>query len=401
MGIQDRRGGPDLAFCGSLRSRLGSDDFYNMIKLDTRIEFDIRGFFTWWFAELSAMAPAWLRKMVTESYDYLLVGSRGDNFHLTLLTEEPGKEFGDVVLNNEGREVWFQMVSRNPDLLKIPIVLRLDADQVLVRVVTLPSAAESNLYQVVGYEMERLTPFRLDQIYYDVRLVEKLSERKQIKAELVLVPRTYLDATLKRMAGLGLLPGRVDVAMAEQSGRKKPQLRYNLLPQKLHDRPDNRKRLINGFLMILLAGLIALMAALPLWMKRTYLAELETGLQRQSKIADTVQNLKKDADALLRESDFLLRKKSTDLAIVEILNELSMRIPDDTWLIHVSYRNPKLQIHGQSPSASALIEVLEASPMFKDTSFISPVSQDRISGLERFQIATSVIRRDESDQAAE
>jgi general secretion pathway protein L len=372
-----------------------------MIKLDTRIEIDIRGFFKWWFAELSAMVPAWLRKIVTESYDYLLVRSCGDDFHLSLVTEEPGKEFSGLELSKEGGDAWFQMVSHNPDLQKTPIVLRLDADQALVRVVTLPSAAESNLYQVVGYEMERLTPFRVDQIYYDVRLAEKLPERKQIKAELVLVPRSNLDAMLKRMESLGLVPGRVDVATTAESDHRKPKLRYNLLPQKLHDRPDHRKRLINGCLAVLLAGLIALMAALPLWMKRSYLAELDIELERERKIANTVQNLKKDADAMLRESDFLLRKKSTELAIVEILNELSMRIPDDTWLIHVSYRNPKLQIHGQSPSASALIEVLEASPFFKDTSFTSPVSQDRISGLERFQIATSVVPRDESDQAAQ
>lgn len=369
-----------------------------MIKLDTPIELNVRGFLQWWLAELSVMVPAWLRKMVTESYDYLLVTEYGDNFDLTLITEEPSKEFGRILLNEEGRQVWYRLVSRNPEMQNTPIILRLLAGQALVKIITLPLAAQSNIYQVVGFEMERFTPFKVDQVYYDVRLVAKLPDLQQIKVELVLVPRKKLDTMLKRMVGLGLLPGRVDVATTDESGQKKPLLRYNLLPQKLHDKPNNRKRLVNGLLVVMLVALIILMGALPLWMKRTYMLELEADVERESEIADKVQILKKDADALLLESDFLLRKKSTEPVMVEIMNELSIRLPDDTWLTHVNYRNPKLQIHGQSPSASALIEILEASPIFKDTSFVSPVNQDRNSGLERFQVATIVVQGEKNDQ---
>ncbi|MGH8550093.1 MAG: PilN domain-containing protein [Methylococcales bacterium] len=372
-----------------------------MIKLDTRIELDIRGFMRWWLAELSAVVPPWLRKMVTESYDYFLVTSHGEHFQVSLVTDEPGKEFGRILLNEEGREVWYRLVSRNPEMQKAPIVLRLQPGQALVKMVTLPSAAESNRYQVVGFEMERLTPFKVDQVYYDVRLVEKLPDLNQFKVELVLVPRKNLDAMLKRMVGLGLLPGRVDVAAPDEDGQTKPQLRYNLLPQKLHDKPNNRKRLINGLLLLLLAILIGLAGAVPLWMKRTYLLELEDRVERESQAANQVQTLKQDADRLLRESDFLLKKKSTEPVMVEILSELTTRLRDDTWLEHINYRNPNLQIHGQSPSASALIEILEASPIFKDTSFVSPVSQDRNTGLERFQIATLVVHEEENAQRAE
>ena len=372
-----------------------------MIKLDTPIEFDIPGFFKWWLAELSAIVPPWLRKMVTESYDYLLVTSHEDIFQVSLVTDELGKEFGGVLLNEEGREVWYRLVSRNPEMQKLPIVLRLQPGQALVKTASLPAAAESNLYQVVGFEMERLTPFKTDQVYYDVRLIGKLPDLNQIKVELVLVPRKNLDAMLKRMVGLGLLPGRVDAATGDEADRKKPQLRYNLLPQKLHDKPNNRKRLINGFLLFLVIVLIGLTAALPLWMKHNYMLELEADVKGESRAANEVQSLKQEADALARESDFLLRKKSTEPVMVEIINELTVRLPDNTWLEHVNYRNPKLQIHGQSPSASALIEILEASPIFKDTSFVSPVSQDRNTGLERFQIAIQIVHGEENDQRSE
>ncbi|MGR9106183.1 MAG: PilN domain-containing protein [Gammaproteobacteria bacterium] len=375
--------------------------FFEMIKLDTRISLDLAGFWQWWRTELAAAIPPWLRKIISDTHDYLLVTTSGENFDVRLLTEEPSKEFGRILLNEEGREVWYRLVSRNPEMQNTPIVLRLQADQALARVVSLPSAAEANLHQVVGYEMERLTPFKVDQVYYDVRLVEKLPEIKQIKVELVLVPRRNLDAMLKQMVGLGLLPGRVDVARPDENSQEKPQFRYNLLPQKLHDKPDQRKLLINGALSLLLAVLMGLTCVLPLWMKRAYLHDLDEAVRREGKVASEVQKLKDDTDALLRDSDFLLRKKTTEPVIVEILNELTMRLPDDTWLEHLNYRSPKLQIHGQSPSASALIEVLEASPIFKDTSFVSPVSQDRTTGLERFQIETQVSAGEPGDQRTE
>ncbi|MGH8559030.1 MAG: PilN domain-containing protein [Methylococcales bacterium] len=367
-----------------------------MIKLNTRVELDIRAFFRWWLTELSAVAPVWLRKMVTESYDYLLITRHGENFHVSMVTDEPSKEFDGILLNEEGVEAWYGMVSRNPEMQKIPIVLRLQSGQALVKIVTLPLAAESNLYQVVGFEMERLTPFKLDQVYYDVRLVEKLPDMNQIKIELVLIPRKNLDAMLKKIGGLGFNPGRVDVASSPEDTPKKLNLQYNLLPRKLNDEPDNRKRLINGSLLVASGVSIVLMGTMPLWMKHNYRMELEAEIERQSKAASEIQALKQNADTLLRESDFLLRKKTALPGMVEILNELSSRLPDDTWLESVSYSNPKLQIHGQSPSASALIEILEASPVFKDTSFVSQVNQDRESGLERFQITTLVIQRTEN-----
>jgi general secretion pathway protein L len=51
-----------------------------------------------------------------------------------------------------------------------------------------------------------------------------------------------------------------------------------------------------------------------------------------------------------------------------------------------------LQIQGESPAASTLIAVLEASELFANARFASPVTQDSISKLERFQITVDVTK---------
>jgi general secretion pathway protein L len=65
-------------------------------------------------------------------------------------------------------------------------------------------------------------------------------------------------------------------------------------------------------------------------------------------------------------------------------------LKDDTWLTNLQYSDKHMQIQGQSPMASALIGTLEASKYFSKVSFVSPLTQDKTTGLERFQISMDV-----------
>jgi cysteinyl-tRNA synthetase len=47
----------------------------------------------------------------------------------------------------------------------------------LVRRFRLPAATAENLFQVAGFELDRLTPFTAAQVYYHVRVIERLVDR--------------------------------------------------------------------------------------------------------------------------------------------------------------------------------------------------------------------------------
>jgi len=79
--------------------------------------------------------------------------------------------------------------------------------------------------------------------------------------------------------------------------------------------------------------------------------------------------------------------------MVEIVDTVSKVLGDDTWVSQLRYSNKTLRLTGQSGSASSLIGALEAMPIFHNVTFISPVTKDRRSGLERFQISTNVIKK--------
>ena len=56
-------------------------------------------------------------------------------------------------------------------------------------------------------------------------------------------------------------------------------------------------------------------------------------------------------------------------------------------LSYLQYTEGHWQIQGESPVASNLISILEASDVFENVRFVSPVTQDSNSKLERFQIS--------------
>src|SRR6185503_8420695 len=102
---------------------------------------------------------------------------------------------------------------------------RMPAGRVLRRRLSLPLAAQENLRQVLGFELDRQTPFRSDQVYYDSRVLGVDPVARQVAAELVLAPRAELDAELGRIAQAGLALDRVDAA---EEGDER--LGVNLLP---------------------------------------------------------------------------------------------------------------------------------------------------------------------------
>jgi general secretion pathway protein L len=233
--------------------------------------------------------------------------------------------------------------------------------------------------------LDRLTPFTAAQVYYHVRLLERLPDSKQILVELALTPRNRLDPLLEELTGSGWFPDRVEIA-ADPARRA-----HQLLPERFQKPRKRLPNILNSSLAALLVVLALLMGVLPIWRNYERSAELELEVRKVSKVAKEVETLRQDAEKLSREASFLTKRKRSEPAMVDVLNELSRVIPTNTWLYGLQYKDRRLVIQGQSPSASSLIAVMEASPYLHNTSFVSPVTKDVSSGFERFQIASQVL----------
>ncbi len=366
-----------------------------MFKLDARIDLNMDKFFRWWGGELAFFVPSRLRKLLGGGRTRLIL-RRGEGGLSAAHVGEAGiRELGRWTLEEAGPELRGQLFAANHELDDAELLLCLGSGQSLVKVFKLPAVAEENLRQVVAFEMDRLTPFKATQVYFDVRVLERLAQTRQIRVELALVPRPKLDLILDELAALDWRPDRVDVDGGPGG------LGDYLLPDRFR-RPTGRLPKILTIASSVLLFLLALaVVGLPILKNRGMLAELQREVKLAGKVAQEVQGLREDAEKLANENGFLSQKKRQEPAMVDMLEELTKVIPDQTSLNGLQYRERKVIVQGQSPAASSLIELIEASPYFKNTSFVSPVTKDVSNGQERFQIASEVVNGRFSDKPAE
>lgn len=262
------------------------------------------------------------------------------------------------------------------------IILQMPADRALARAVTLPVAAAANLRQVLGYEMDRLTPFNASQVYYDALILERHPEQRRIRVDLSALPRTEVDAVLESLAALGIAPDGVEVA----GGR--PGL--NLLPAEKRPRRGVWPRRLQRIL-ILISLSLALVATLwPLWQYRTLVIGLQKQVNTLQQESGQVLTLREQLEKAVESSRFLLQKKQSRTPIIELLRELTVILPDSTWLERLQIKGDTLQLIGQSSSASALVSVIEESKVLSGAAFASPVTNDRRTGKERFVLGARI-----------
>ena len=78
--------------------------------------------------------------------------------------------------------------------------------------------------------------------------------------------------------------------------------------------------------------------------------------------------------------------KSEDCQFLELLTFLTQLTPEDTWLTHLSLRQGQLILRGESKSAIKYLSELSKTDGFNDVKFASPITRDRGTDLEKFNV---------------
>ena len=260
--------------------------------------------------------------------------------------------------------------------------IELPTDWIVSRQLSLPSQARSNLRQVLGYEMDRLTPFNPDQIFYDFHLVGEGEKGDRLSLELVLCRREVVQPWLERMRAAGAPVDRLTWPGAWPSA--------NLLPDALRPRRRGHLLGLNTFLSLLALVLISAVLITPIWQKTQLVAAQNKELGRLRGQAAEVNSLREAIESAHKGSIAVLERKSNQIAMIDLLRELTDRLPDGTWVENLEFQGTEVQIRGESTQSAALIGLLENAPDFSGVTFRSPVTQGRNDQGERFHIGFTV-----------
>jgi len=75
--------------------------------------------------------------------------------------------------------------------------------------------------------------------------------------------------------------------------------------------------------------------------------------------------------------------------VIDVLNDVTKRLPNDTWLQRFSMNGTQVQLQGQAKEASALIGVLQKSPLLDAPALQGAITPDARTGKEQFLIAAN------------
>jgi general secretion pathway protein L len=362
-----------------------------MPNLNSAIDLDFKKFFRWWKSELSFLIPDSIQQLVSDRHGTIIVRPEGKQFALSYWFEGHEEPLIKLDRDESGMIKYKEMLASDERFEKADLIFRLTRKYAIQKELSLPSAAKENLYQVVSYEFSRYSPFKVEQAYFAVKTLDVTNEPGQIRVMLILTAREVLDAFYADLKAFGMIPKFVDYEdIANDLERNED--RYNLLPEGLQEKTGKTAKLIHASLLGLVSLLMVAALALPVWFEYRAVNALQEKINAIEKEAKSIKALQAEVDALVDETQQLIDKKAEKPPVVVVLDTLSKLIKDDTWLAYSQYASGQLQIQGESPAASTLISVLEASDFFANAKFVSPVTRDNVTKLERFQITVDVTK---------
>lgn len=343
-------------------------------------------FFNWWGTELLACLPERWRKLIAGSSEALLVEQTQDEFVVSREREQRLTELGRIARNlgADAQAAEFNRLRAGIQNPALRTIFCIPESSTLTRNLTLPAAAEDNLRQVLGFEMDRQTPFKADQVYFDSRIVARDSAARTLRVELIVLPRNLLDPQLGAMGGGAIEFDAVDVRGSAGGHARRG---INLLPLEKRARRRDMRLPLNLGLAAAAVLLLLFNMSESLGNRQIAVETMQAEVDKAAAAAREVMDLKKSLQDSIDGANFLSEKKRNGSLAIALLNDLAGRLNDDTYLERLSVERNQIQIQGQSKEAASLINVLGASPFLGNPKLEGQIQPDPRTGKDRFTIS--------------
>ena len=364
-------------------------------------------FWRWWMAELAPVVPAaprsalrrWRMRPVIEFGEREAVFWRPEivkgEIELAAMAKAPLSgdpadvlAVGRAAMASIGADAQGNVASRPPR-----VVVALPPRQVMRKRLVLPAAVEENLVQTLSYDLDRHTPFRPDQLYFDAVVVDRDPAHKTISVDWVAALKTAADGARRQAEAWG---ASVQAVVPGPASTIPPQL--NLIPAEERPRAGSWRRWQVWVPLALVAAIALATVLVPLLQKREYAIELNKQAEEarvQALAADAVRTQLERAQG---EYNYVLAKKYAYPGTVQLLDGVTRVLPDDTWVTQLEMRTSlrgketqrDLVLRGESANAGKLIGLLEDSKLVEQAALRSSTTKIQPGPGEIFDLGAQV-----------
>jgi general secretion pathway protein L len=340
-------------------------------------------FLLWWAQQLKAAVPARLARP----------GAGPDARGLVVVVQlTSGPPSVDVLVRRKGREDTLGHFALDPAgvaALRAAVagqgtsaVLRLPPELVLEQQATLPIAAERDPERVLQYEMDRITPFTADELFWAWTIERRDRAQGRLHLRLSLVPKARLVPVLDALRQAGVRPAALE-AVAPGGVPRRIAL----------DRAQPARWRRRGLALAgaVCAALAIAAVAVPFWVQSVRSAEIERQIAELRPKVEMAETLRRRILSSAAGTDVFAEQRGRVGDVLQMLATLTELLPDDTFLNELTFRSRIVTISGQSAGAARLIAALAAEPSIRNPAFAAPVTRNEGTRGEGFSIKAEVV----------
>ena len=354
------------------------DPSSGMAEIASLLQTAPRSFMRWWLGELGGLLPNWLTSRQRPVRPALILDLRKDGVELIEATPKSSKTLAR--LSDQDDKAALSAIGARR-YRQWPLILRLEANLGMRKIIDLPSAARDDLASLLEFELDRLTPFSPKDVFFAWRILDRDQGADRIAVKLEIAPKMLVDRAADWAAQHGRSIDRLEIDGDDQE----PTL--NLFSGQTKEETKGR---FKHFLPILALGLAVTAVWIPMSRQQDLVDQLEQELATLKSSADETLLLREKLDLETARAGFLVEAKSNLPAMTLILAELTALIPDHSHILQLEINDDGIRLSGLADKASDLISILDQSEMFASPAFRSAVTRDPRNGKERFQIAVKL-----------
>ena len=363
-------------------------------------------FWSWWIRELAALVPSRPRAAVQRRRMRPVLAFDTDTATLWRPVQKDGRVTmmevatvplsADPVVLADARAAVSRVLGRAGSATTPgpKIVVALSPRTTLRKTLVVPAAVEGDLRQALGYDLDRHTPFKPDELYFDAAVMSRDNAHAQIRVELVAARRAHVDAAIRHAQSLGTTV----VAVVPDAPTSAAASRFNLLPQELRQNGARWKRWQIWVPIGALVAVALIAVLLPLWQKREYAIALNEVAGQAFQQASVSESLRNELDRQVNDYNFALERKYAFPSAVQILDDVTRLLPDDTWLTQLEIKTTgrgkeaqhELLVRGESANAGRLVTLLEDSKLFTQAAPRSPTTKIQPGPGEIFDVGAQL-----------
>jgi general secretion pathway protein L len=265
------------------------------------------------------------------------------------------------------------------------VVLELPPDRVVRRRLTLPAQARAFLAGIVQNQIERLSPWKLDQAAYGLA-VENAEAGASLGVTVLIASRTAMDAARQLAAQAGLVVDRIVARDPTDPA---------LAPVALWSRTADasvlelrRARLAAG------AAVLAIVVG-SLGVSTWAVMSANAAAAKSEMLAARIKTLQRQAAAPAGTGaaggpERIWAWKQAAPSAVVLVEALSSALPETAYLSELTLQGTTLRLVGQATDAPALIQQLERSGQLTEVRFFAPTTRGADGTRFRFHIEAKV-----------